>query len=130
VDPQNFGDSFPAGELQPGERFAVRTSTNDSTVWLAMGGELDVYATPALRAALTNVEQTEPELLVLDLRGLEFLDSSGLAVLLGAHERASASGRSVRLLIKGSRAVETLFETVRAQDFLEIVDDPAELASA
>ena len=130
MDAQHFGDSFPAGQMQPGERFAVRTSTNDSTVWVAMGGELDVYATPALRAALANVERTEPELIVLDLRSLEFLDSSGLAVLLGAHERAAESGRRVRLIIKGSRAVETLFETVQAQDFLEIVDDPAELASA
>src|SRR4051812_44139396 len=110
--------------MQPGERFAVRTSTNDSTVWIAMAGELDVYATPALRAALTNVERIEPELIVLDLRGLDFLDSSGLAVLVGALERAVETSRSVRLIIKGSRAVETLFETVRAQDFLEIADDP------
>lgn len=115
--------------MQPGERFAVRTATSNRTVWVAMGGELDVYATPAVRAALENIEATEPQVIVLDLRGLDFLDSSGLAVLLGAQERAAESGRSVRLLVKGSRAVETLFETVRAQDFLEIVDDP-ELAAA
>src|SRR5215213_8177254 len=106
--------------MQPGERFAVRTVTGDGTVWVAMGGELDVYATPALRAALENIEATEPKVIVLDLRGLDFLDSSGLAVLLAAHERAGENGRVVRLVIKGAHAVETLFETVRAEDFLEI----------
>src|SRR4051794_41286319 len=103
--------------MERGARFGVRTATNDGSVWVAMGGELDVYATPALRAALENIETTEPQVIVLDLRGLDFLDSSGLAVLLAAHERAGENGRVVRIVIKGSHAVETLFETVRAEDF-------------
>jgi anti-sigma B factor antagonist len=130
VEEQRFGEPYAGSELPSGEGFGFRAARSGDTAWVSLGGELDVYATPSLRSALRNVEETSPRTLVLDLRGLEFLDSSGLAVLLGAHERAAAAGdREVKLVIAGSRAVESLFETLRAQDFLDIVDDPATLVS-
>lgn len=126
-----FGEPLVAGDMPGGQGFALRTTRQGATVWMALGGELDVYATPSLRAALGNVEDAGTDMIVLDLRGLEFLDSSGLAVLLGAHERAAAGGDfTVKLVIKGSHAVESLFETLRAGEFLEVVEDPAELTGA
>jgi anti-anti-sigma factor len=131
VETSRFGQPLAQGEIPDGQGFALRTAHEGDTIWVALGGELDVYATPSLRAALRNVEQAGAGTIVLDLRGLEFLDSSGLAVLLGAHERAVASGdATVKLVIKGSHAVENLFETLRAGDFLDIVEDPEALTGA
>jgi anti-anti-sigma factor len=131
VETSRFGQPLAHSEMPDGQAFALRTAHEGDTIWVALGGELDVYATPSLRAALRNVEEAGAGTIVLDLRGLEFLDSSGLAVLLGAHERAAAGGdATVKLVIKGSRAVESLFETLRAGDFLDIVEDPAALTSA
>jgi anti-anti-sigma factor len=66
------------------------------------------------------------ETLVLDLRGLTFLDSSGLAVILGTHERiAQVDGAELAILITGSAPVEALFETIGAADYLPLVTDPA-----
>jgi anti-anti-sigma factor len=131
VDAGRFGKPLVASEMPEGQGFALHTAHMGDTIWVALGGELDVYATPSLRAALRNVEQAGAGTIVLDLRGLDFLDSSGLAVLLGAHERAAASGdTTVKLVIKGSQAVEHLFETLRAGEFLDIVEDPEALTGA
>jgi anti-sigma B factor antagonist len=51
-------------------------------------GELDMSSAPGIRAAMERVLVSEPTRIVLDLSGLEFVDSSGLAVLLQAAERA------------------------------------------
>jgi anti-sigma B factor antagonist len=126
-----FGEAFDTDDLPDGKEFGLRTARSSDAVWMALGGELDVYATPSLRAALRNVERTGPRLIVLDLRGLSFLDSSGLAVLLGAHERAAGDpSLTVKLVITGSTEVEHLFETLHADDFLDIVEDPVALAGA
>jgi anti-sigma B factor antagonist len=131
IDGGRFGKPLVVGDMPEEEGFALRTAREGGTVWLSLGGELDVYATPSLRAALRNVEDTGADRIVLDLRGLDFLDSSGLAVLLGAHERAAATGGSeVKLVIKGSHAVESLFETLRAGEYLDIVDDTEALTGA
>ena len=126
-----FGQPFAEGQVPVGQTFAMRVDRSGDAVWLALGGELDVFATPQLRSALRDVEQSGANLIVFDLRGLEFLDSSGLAVLLGAHERATSdANRAVKLVIQGSRNVESLFETLRAGEFLDIAEDPATLAAA
>ena len=126
-----FGQPFTLDDLREGEAFGTRAAYRNDSVWLAMGGELDVFTAPTLRTALETLEMDYRTSLVLDLRGITFVDSSGLAVILGAHERASgANAEPVRLLIKGSAPVESLFQTIGAYEYLNVIDDPAELASA
>jgi anti-anti-sigma factor len=121
------GEQFPTEDLPAGEVFGLRVEKNADRAWVSVGGELDVYAAPRLRSELDVVESESPELLVLDLRGLTFIDSSGLAVVLAAHQRAQQGGRRLAVLSAGSDAVESLFRTIRARDHLDVVEDPAEL---
>ena len=126
---KGFGRPLQADELFSNETFNTRISQRDGVVWLALGGELDVFTSPRLRDALEEAMPTGSEALVLDLRGLSFLDSSGLAVILGINERVSQSGAgSLSIVISGSPSVESLFETIGAADYLPIVDDVGELS--
>jgi len=126
-----WGEPLPESELFASESFGTRISGRDNVVWLALGGELDVFTAPRLKEALEEATPTGTESLVLDLRGLSFIDSSGLAVILGVHQKlADAEDRELRLIIKGSLAVEALFETIGAADYLAIIDNPGALSAS
>jgi anti-sigma B factor antagonist len=120
----DFGEPLPEEDVQGTDGFGTRITRRGDVVWVAMGGELDVFTAPHLRSALAEAAPRSDQTLVLDLRGLSFIDSSGLAVILGAHERALRDGRpQVRIVIQGSAPVEALFHTIGAADYLELVDD-------
>jgi anti-anti-sigma factor len=123
-----FAEPLREEDLPPSETFGTRLSRRDGVVWLALGGELDVFTAPHLRAALREAHVRKDDALVLDLRGLNFVDSSGLAVILGVHERtARESETPVRIIIRGSAPVEALFETIGAADYLNLIEDPSDL---
>ena len=63
-----------------------------------VGGEVDMLTTPMLSECLTEQLQAEPAMLVLDLRRVGFLGSSGLAALVTAREDATARGVTLRLV--------------------------------
>lgn len=62
-------------------------------------GEIDYDSAPALRAALDDSVAASPDavLVVIDLSAVAFVDSQGLAELIRAHQRITATGRHVRL---------------------------------
>src|SRR5262249_46990539 len=70
-------------------------------------GSLDLATAPTVRAALTEATDTGPHDLIVDLTQLEFLDSTGLGVLIGAHRRAAEHSGSFRLII-GDGAIARL----------------------
>jgi len=59
---------------------------------IALSGELDLAAVPALRAELDHVVEAGPARLVVDLSGLSFVDASGVATLLAAREQLGRQG--------------------------------------
>ena len=54
---------------------------------LEIGGEIDVYTAPRLRERLIEMVDAGENQVVIDLGRVEFLDSTGLGVLVGAHRR-------------------------------------------
>ncbi len=62
-------------------------------------GSLDLATAPTVRAALSEATEKGTHDLVVDLTQLEFLDSTGLGVLIGAHRRAAEHGGSLRLVV-------------------------------
>ena len=66
--------------------------------------ELDITNAGDLRAALLRAAATRPDAdLVVDMTGTRFCDSAGLHALIGAHTRAQAEGRKVRLAAAGAQ---------------------------
>ncbi len=64
---------------------------------LSLCGRLDVRSAPDVRIALRNAVDSGGSEVVVELSGLEALDSTGLGVLLEAHRRAVHQGRRLRL---------------------------------
>jgi anti-sigma B factor antagonist len=76
----------------------VSGAKDGSVVLFALGGSLDIATSPSLRAALMDAAEGENHEIIVDLSHLEFLDSTGLGALIGAHRRASEHHGSVRLV--------------------------------
>lgn len=99
-------------------------------VCVALRGELDLEHAYTFDEELRRVERGRPGCLVLDLRGLTFLDSCGLARLLAARRRARRDRRRL-LLVRGGTAVTRLLAiTAVAEHFETVSDVPAELRPA
>jgi anti-anti-sigma factor len=63
---------------------------------------------------------------VIDLRQLEFMDSTGLHVLIAAHQHAQAAGRRFAL-VRGAETVQRLFDLTGVAENFTIVDSLDEL---
>jgi anti-sigma B factor antagonist len=74
----------------------------------ALHGSLDIATSPALRAALMEAAEHTGHVLVVDLSQLDFLDSTGLGALIGAHKRASEANGSVRLVAQEGQILRLL----------------------
>jgi anti-sigma B factor antagonist len=73
--------------------FGLETETQGSSVLVTIRGDLDIQVTEHVADELSRVESANPTVLVLDLRRLSFMDSSGMAVVAAAHARATDAGR-------------------------------------
>ena len=88
---------------------------------MSTAGELE-------RAVASGVDG-RPELVVLDLRELAFLDSAGLRIMLRLQRSVSGNGGRL-VLVRGPRRVHRVFELTGADDELQIVVDPSEVVNA
>jgi anti-anti-sigma factor len=104
--------------------FGIAIERRNGDVRVALRGELDYDTCAALREELEALETEHPRLLLIDLRGLTFMDSSGLRELATAVRRGRQDGRRV-VLVKGSGPVDSVLAITRAEDAMETVDNPA-----
>ena len=104
------------------------TTRDGSVAIVAPTGELDLSGATILEAELDRLA-ADPELagIVLDLRGLEFLDSSGLRLVVLADMQAREAGRRFSL-IRGNETVHRVFEITRMSERLDFVDSLEEIA--
>jgi anti-anti-sigma factor len=109
--------------------FRVETHTTGRAATVTVSGELDLVSSPTLEAALERVGATDIDLVLLDLRGLEFMDSTGLHLLIKAQQRLQELGRQFAV-IRGGVQVERLLSLTGVAELLKIVDSPEELLEA
>lgn len=64
---------------------------------ISLFGECDIATAPRLKDAIWPLTGGGTDELILDLSGLDFLDSSGLGVIVGAHKRLRESGGVLKL---------------------------------
>jgi anti-sigma B factor antagonist len=105
-----------------------QTTRNGTVAVVAPTGELDLSGAAILEAELERLA-AEPELgaVVLDLRGLEFMDSSGLRLVVLTDMRAREAGRRFAL-VRGGDTVHRVFEITRMSERLDFVEDTQEAA--
>jgi anti-sigma B factor antagonist len=109
--------------------FRVETHTTGRATTLTVLGELDLVSSPALQEELERAIGSDATVIVLDLGRLSFMDSTGLHVLVKAHQRAHEAGRRF-VVTKGGEQVQRLLDLTGVTDLMEIVDTPADAIEA
>jgi anti-sigma B factor antagonist len=83
----------------------VTRNEGDRTV-IAVGGEIDVYTAPKLREQIVQLVDEGRFHLVVDMEQVDFLDSTGLGVLVGGLKRVRAHDGSLRLVCTQERILK------------------------
>lgn len=85
---------------------------------ISVGGEIDVYTAPRLRDAIAELVSTGSYDLVVDMSGVEFLDSTGLGVLVGGLKKVRAHDGSLELICPQERLLKIFRITGLAKVFV------------
>jgi anti-sigma B factor antagonist len=101
--------------------FGIETEGRGGAVVVSLTGDLDLSSADEAEQGIDKAVADKPELLVLDLSGLEFMDSSGLRVVVNAHRQAQEGGRRA-VIVKGSPIVQRVFEITRLEERMSFVD--------
>lgn len=88
--------------------FTVTTSTEGDAAVVAATGELDAHAAPTLAAAVDPLADRPQGTLVIDLSGVDFVDSTGLGVLVGALKRVREAGGRLDVVVTSPRVLKVL----------------------
>jgi anti-sigma B factor antagonist len=104
----------------PGQ-LVIDTTTDEDAVVLALRGELDLTSAPQFEQEVRAAAERHPRRMVIDLSGLEFMDSTGLRALLMARERAQENAHQLALR-RGPRQVQRVLELTKTLDAFEFED--------
>jgi anti-anti-sigma factor len=102
--------------------FEVTIEEHAGGALVAIQGELDISNASTLEEHLQRAEADGPGLLVMDLSRLDFMDSTGLRLLISADQRARAAGRRF-VLVRGNQMVQRVLRLTRLDERLEIVEN-------
>jgi anti-anti-sigma factor len=106
-----------------------QTAVDGAVAVVTLRGELDLAGCAELEPELERLARDDGvEAVVIDLRGLEFLDSSGLRLVVTTDQRLSEARRRLAL-VPGSDSVQRVFEITRMGERLSWVDSPEEARS-
>ncbi|MTV24915.1 STAS domain-containing protein [Nitriliruptoraceae bacterium ZYF776] len=109
----------------------MRTELTDHRGWtvVTVVGAVDVATAPQLRSTLQEVQFGGAPRLVIDLDAVEFLDSFGLGVLVGAVKRARSQDADLALRVTRDR-LRHLLEVTRVDTIVRTVAELDELPDA
>jgi len=106
----------------------VYSDTPGSTV-VAVGGEIDVYSAPKLRERLITLVDSGSYNLIVDMEAVEFLDSTGLGVLVGGLKRVRAHDGWIDLVCTQGRILR-IFRITGLSKVFSIYDSVADAVAA
>lgn len=85
---------------------SLSTRTEGDHTIVVVGGEIDVYTAPKLREQLIDLVSAGSYHLIIDMETVEFLDSTGLGVLVGGLKRVRAHDGTLRLVCTQERILK------------------------
>lgn len=95
----------------------LRSSREGDVHRISLSGELDLASAAAVERELRSVEGGDARRIVIDLSGLEWVDSTGVRLLLSAHARSRAVPDRL-VLLRASADVQRVFELCAVDDLL------------
>jgi len=108
---------------------SLTTRTEGDRTIVEVGGEIDVYTAPKLREQLVDLVNSGQYHLIVDMERVEFLDSTGLGVLVGGLKRVRAHDGSLRLVCTQERILK-IFRITGLTKVFPIHDSVAAAVSA
>lgn len=103
------------------EQLQVDVRQEPDRVVVGLVGELDMASAPLLQAAIESEELNSTLPLVLDLRGLQFIDSTGLRVILAVRKMCAERGQELAVT-HGSQQVERLLAVTGVAEHLRTIE--------
>ena len=109
-----------------GDQLSIEVRHETDRVVIRLAGELDMANAPLLQAAIEHEDVEGKPTLVLDMQELEFIDSTGLRIVLWARERYEQRDREFAVT-PGSPQVQRLLAVSGAGEHLRIIASPDDM---
>ncbi len=106
----------------------IETLSHEGVEHVVLRGEFDLAAVPAFEDRIAKAEAGAPAVIVVDLGGLQFMDSSGLRALVSADDRARRAERRFAI-VPGPPAVRRVFEITQLDERLDLVEDASSVST-
>ena len=106
--------------------FRTEETVVGSTAVVGLRGELDIQYAASAVAAFDHALDRSPSVLAADLRGLSFMDSSGVHALIDAERRCRTQGARF-FVIRGTAAVDRVLSVLGLDRLFEIISGPEHL---
>jgi anti-anti-sigma factor len=113
--------------MDPDSPFRVQRRRRGDAVVVSPEGEVDLATVEPLRAEL-QAAMREATTVVLDLRGVSFLDSTGLRLIVEVQREAEREGVALAV-VRGREAMQRLLDIAGLSPRLTLVDDVGEVAT-
>lgn len=110
------------------EHLRIELRREQDLAILELDGELDLASAPLFQTEIDSKEVVAAAKLLIDLRQLSFIDSTGLRVLFSAQSQARQRGQQFAVT-RGSEQVQRLLTITRMGEHLDFVEGPEELLS-
>jgi anti-anti-sigma factor len=117
-------ESETPAEIQDGT-LTVRRLPEASTCRIELAGELDLSNCKCLAGEIEKAERDGAEEIALDLTELEFIDSTGIALLVSAHHRLNDGAERLRLIGRGGPEVQRVLSLTGLDAALPFVESDA-----
>jgi anti-sigma B factor antagonist len=95
----------------------LETSKKGDVAIISLRGEIDVYTAPRLRQALIDLVEGGSKDIVVDMDKVDFLDSTGLGVLVGGLKRVKSNDGEMKLVVTQDRIMKIFDITGLAKVF-------------
>lgn len=102
----------------------VKVRHKPGTAIVELRGEINAFAEDTLNAAYSEVEGHEPKAVLLNFGGVNYINSTGIALIVSLLARARASRRRLLACCLSDHYVE-IFQITRLADFMSVFPDEA-----
>jgi len=106
----------------PTKHLEATVRQEPSIVVIDLTGEINGFAQEALDAAYAEAESNDPGTILLNFEGVDYINSTGIALIVGLLARARASRRNLLACNLSEHYVE-IFNVTRLSDFISVLPD-------
>jgi anti-sigma B factor antagonist len=101
--------------------FGIDVTTRGDDTVLALIGDIDIHTAPQVRDHLAGLQSRGSTSIIVDLAGVNFLDSSALGALVAAHRDLAGAGGSLKLAAPRAHVLK-VFRITRLSEVIPLFD--------